>query len=73
MPQTPLEHCTKRTNSAGERYVVAERDRCCNPIGTASRSIVGRDGAPDTTRTCGLHLRRVALYPAELRVHLSFA
>ncbi len=27
-------------------------------------------GAPDTIRTCGLHLRRVALYPAELRVHL---
>jgi hypothetical protein len=25
-------------------------------------------GAPDTIRTCGLHLRRVALYPAELRV-----
>ena len=24
-------------------------------------------------RTCGLHLRRVALYPAELRVHLNFA
>ncbi len=29
-------------------------------------------GAPDTIRTCGLHLRRVALYPAELRVHLKF-
>jgi hypothetical protein len=28
-------------------------------------------GAPDTIRTCGLHLRRVALYPAELRAHLS--
>jgi hypothetical protein len=27
-------------------------------------------GAPDTIRTCGLHLRRVALYPAELRVPL---
>lgn len=27
-----------------------------------------RDGAPGTIRTCGLHLRRVALYPAELRV-----
>ena len=27
-------------------------------------------GAPDTIRMCGLHLRRVALYPAELRVHL---
>lgn len=26
-------------------------------------------GAPDTIRTCGLHLRRVALYPAELRAH----
>ena len=32
-----------------------------------------RSGAPDTIRTCGLHLRRVALYPAELRVHLNFA
>jgi hypothetical protein len=30
---------------------------------------IKRDGAPDTIRTCGLHLRRVALYPAELRVH----
>src|SRR5216683_1463421 len=30
-----------------------------------------RDGAPDTIRTCGLHLRRVALYPAELRAHLT--
>jgi hypothetical protein len=28
-----------------------------------------RSGAPDTIRTCGLHLRRVALYAAELRVH----
>src|ERR1700730_8886387 len=28
-----------------------------------------RNGAPDTIRTCGLYLRRVALYPAELRVH----
>jgi hypothetical protein len=28
------------------------------------------DANPDTIRTCGLHLRRVALYPAELRVHL---
>ena len=27
-------------------------------------------GAPDTIRTCGLYLRRVALYPAELRVLL---
>ena len=32
-----------------------------------------RAGAPDTIRTCGLHLRRVALYPAELRVHSSLA
>jgi hypothetical protein len=30
-------------------------------------------GAPDTIRTCGLHLRRVALYPAELRAHLCVA
>jgi hypothetical protein len=29
------------------------------------------DGAPDTIRTCGLHLRRVALYPAELRAHFT--
>jgi hypothetical protein len=28
----------------------------------------GAIGAPDTIRTCGLYLRRVALYPAELRV-----
>src|SRR6476646_1133471 len=27
-----------------------------------------RDGAPDRIRTCGLCLRRAALYPAELRV-----
>jgi hypothetical protein len=30
-------------------------------------------GAPDTIRTCGLHLRRVALYPAELRVPRSLS
>jgi hypothetical protein len=30
-----------------------------------------KDGAPDTIRTCDLHLRRVALYPAELRAHLT--
>jgi hypothetical protein len=24
-------------------------------------------GAPDRTRTCGLHVRSVALYPTELR------
>ena len=29
--------------------------------------------AKDTIRTCGLHLRRVALYPAELRVLPSLA
>ena len=28
------------------------------------------NGAPDTIRTCDLHLRRVALYPAELRALL---
>ena len=27
-----------------------------------------KNGAPGTIRTCGLYLRRVALYPAELRV-----
>ena len=27
-----------------------------------------KTGAPDTIRTCGLCLRRAALYPAELRV-----
>ena len=30
--------------------------------------VLYRSGAPDTIRTCGLYLRRVALYPAELRV-----
>jgi hypothetical protein len=28
-------------------------------------------GAPDRIRTCGLYLRRVALYPAELRVPVT--
>ena len=28
----------------------------------------GKGGAPDRIRTCGLCLRRAALYPAELRV-----
>ncbi len=28
-----------------------------------------KNGAPDRIRTCGLCLRRAALYPAELRVH----
>ena len=31
------------------------------------------NGAPDTIRTCGLCLRRAALYPAELRVQRSAA
>ncbi len=39
----------------------------------ATRRKSGEVGAPDTIRTCGLHLRRVALYPAELRVHLNLA
>ena len=30
-----------------------------------------QDGAPDRIRTCDLCLRRAALYPAELRVHLK--
>ena len=34
------------------------------------RRTISCSGAPDTIRTCDLHLRRVALYPAELRVHL---
>ena len=29
-------------------------------------------GAPDRIRTCGLYLRRVALYPAELRVSVTW-
>lgn len=32
-----------------------------------NRAISNVFGAPDTVRTCGLHLRRVALCPAELR------
>ena len=32
---------------------------------------MGNYGAPDRIRTCGLCLRRAALYPAELRVHLG--
>lgn len=28
---------------------------------------IGKSGVPDTIRTCDFHLRRVALYPAELR------
>ena len=30
-------------------------------------------GAPDRIRTCDFHLRRVALYPAELRAHSKTA
>jgi hypothetical protein len=33
-----------------------------------SRNLWGEGGAPDTIRTCDLHLRRATLYPAELRV-----
>jgi hypothetical protein len=33
-------------------------------------AVLNANGAPDTIRTRGLYLRRVALYPAELRVHL---
>jgi hypothetical protein len=32
------------------------------------RGSLSEAGAPDTIRTCGLCLRRAALYPAELRV-----
>ena len=41
-------------------------------LATRCREERQRDGAPDTIRTCDLHLRRVALYPAELRVHLCY-
>ena len=34
----------------------------------AVHQAIGKNGAPDTIRTCGLCLRRAALYPAELRV-----
>ena len=30
-------------------------------------------GAPDRIRTCGLQLRRLSLYPAELRARLTTA
>ena len=43
----------------GVCYPHANTTFCCN-------------GAPDTIRTCGLRLRRAALYPAELRVHRRF-
>jgi hypothetical protein len=31
--------------------------------GEGRRFVAGRIGAPDRTRTCGLHVRSVALYP----------
>ena len=43
--------------------------RKLNRVSRSIRPTLTEGGAPDTIRTCGLHLRRVALYPAELRVH----
>ncbi len=44
-------------------------------MGEAWRSqqldLIGDFGAPDRIRTCGLRLRRAALYPAELRVRMA--
>lgn len=37
-------------------------------IGEKPAQLIEMSGAPDTIRTCGLRLRRAALYPAELRV-----
>ena len=31
-----------------------------------------RDGAPEKIRTSGLQLRRLPLYPAELRAHILY-
>lgn len=40
-----------------------------NWLGDSVNRLRGSEsGAPDRIRTCGFHLRRVALYPAELRV-----
>jgi hypothetical protein len=57
MAQSAIE--LKRVNIVWQRVELPS----CSPIGEI--------GAPDAIRTCGLHLRRVAFYPAELRAHLS--
>jgi Autoinducer binding domain len=67
----------------GEKELVSwgrKANRCArsSPLQAQNRRVLAcpvlyRSGAPDTIRTCDLHLRRVALYPAELRVHAAYA
>ncbi len=45
---------------------------CSSINGACSHRLFSRFGAPDRIRTCGLYLRRVALYPAELRVPVTW-
>jgi hypothetical protein len=41
--------------------------------GAASGITAGQGGAPGRTRTCDLEIRRLLLYPAELRGHVPAA
>jgi hypothetical protein len=41
--------------------------------GSADGITAGQDGAPGRTRTCDLEIRRLLLYPAELRGHVPAA
>ncbi len=69
-PQAQAVGSTTGQGYGPARYLRALSQR--NPR-SATRRKATEVGAYGTIRTCGLHLRRVALYPAELRVHLKFA
>src|SRR5438445_9607039 len=51
---------------AGGLSAIGARVAMCREGGQTPHSL--GNGAPDRIRTCGLCLRRAALYPAELRV-----
>ena len=60
----------------GERRPLLKRYRASRTsfARTYMKSLTGREfGAPDTIRTCDFHLRRVALYPSELRARWGIA
>src|SRR5260221_405512 len=56
---------------SGKRLEQAKVAESLNPTAASARRHCSV-GAPDRIRTCGLYLRRVALYPAELRVPVTW-
>ncbi len=60
---TAKERITVRGPVVSLVQALCSPDANCLPVRTSMEN-----GAPDRIRTCGLCLRRAALYPAELRV-----